>query len=126
MAGNGMSPIYSFFFQLLTVLQNYHPEDYKGKGEPSFTVERALKRDAENSHRRGVSEGDQGYELQSPGRQLRSESPADFNSRGGNSQLLQPENEGGVHRSNTTGKQVGQKIRRRFGSLRKSLRSSEA
>lgn len=102
---------------------NYHPEDYKGKGEPSFTIERALKQDSLNSHRRMMSEG---YEMQSPSRQLRSESPADLNSRAADSRLQQLGNEGEVRRSNTTGRQVGERIRRRLGSFRKSLRSSEA
>ena len=41
--------------------QDYHPDDLKGKGEPSFSVERALKGHESNSHRRQASDG--GVEL---------------------------------------------------------------
>ncbi|KAB8304461.1 hypothetical protein EYC80_003855 [Monilinia laxa] len=46
----------------------YLPEDYKGKGEPSFTIEKALKDHAASqkaSHRRVMSDGNSAYEMQS-------------------------------------------------------------
>lgn len=66
----------------------------------------------------------EGYEMQPTGRQLRSESPADFNARSAAGRFQRQE-ESDVRRSNTTGKQVGSRIRKRLGSFRKSLRSSE-
>ncbi|KAI9850247.1 MAG: hypothetical protein M1838_005973 [Thelocarpon superellum] len=46
----------------------YLPEDLKGKGEPSFSIEKALKEHQPNSHRRVVSEGDGAYEMASRAR----------------------------------------------------------
>ncbi|RAL68168.1 hypothetical protein DID88_008878 [Monilinia fructigena] len=46
----------------------YLPEDYKGKGEPSFTIEKALKEHAASQkalHRRVMSDGNSAYEMQS-------------------------------------------------------------
>ena len=42
------------------ILQDYHPEDLKGKGEPSFTIDRSLKN--HEKHKRAVSDG---YEMKS-------------------------------------------------------------
>ncbi|KAI9805433.1 MAG: hypothetical protein M1825_000684 [Sarcosagium campestre] len=46
----------------------YHPDDIKGKGEPSFSIERALKAQKLASHRRVTSEGNHEYEMLSPSR----------------------------------------------------------
>jgi hypothetical protein len=79
-----------------------------------------------------MSDGNQAFEMQKPGerpgssRQQRSESPADLASRGAAGNVLQrPGIESEVRRSNTTGRQVGERIRRRLGSLRRSLKSSD-
>jgi hypothetical protein len=39
----------------LTVEQDYLPEDYKGKGEPSFSIERALKEHKAQKKANGAS-----------------------------------------------------------------------
>lgn len=51
----------------------YLPEDLKGKGEPSFTLERALKDQKNNQHRRVLSDGNSAYQMQTrprPNRRL--------------------------------------------------------
>lgn len=43
---------------ILSVLfQDYHPEDYKGKGEPSFSIDRALKEHKSQQQANGITEG---------------------------------------------------------------------
>ena len=61
------------------VVQDYHPDDLKGKGEPSFTIERALK-EHNSSHRRHVSDG--GVELAQRSRR-RSDDPRGAEVRSG-------------------------------------------
>lgn len=84
----------------------YHPDDLKAKGEPSYTIEKALK-----EHK---MYGDSGTELQSRRRNLSvgahdtSPVPADT-----------PEQDGGFRRSNSTGKTKGLGLKKRFGSLRR-------
>ncbi|KAI9698488.1 MAG: hypothetical protein M1836_004069 [Candelina mexicana] len=41
----------------------YLPEDLKGKGEPSYTLEKALKEHKQNGHRRVASDGSSAYEM---------------------------------------------------------------
>jgi hypothetical protein len=116
----------------------YHPDDFKGKGEPSFTIEKALKDHNESGHRRIMSDGNS-YEMQTPKRK-----PVPFRERsasGNNADLLglskatgsgtsYSEFEGDMRRSNTTGRRVGEGIRgdlkRRWGSLRRSKKKAEA
>ncbi|KAK7191635.1 uncharacterized protein CC84DRAFT_1162775 [Paraphaeosphaeria sporulosa] len=87
----------------------YHPDDLKGKGEPSYSIEKALKDHKAygdtgsemQSHRRNVSMGSNGI----PGH-LPSES-------------LDAGTSSGIGRSNTTGKSVGSALKKRFGSMRR-------
>lgn len=48
-------------------IQKYHPDDLKGKGEPSYSIEKALKdhnsRSAAQHHRRVMSDGQPAYEM---------------------------------------------------------------
>ena len=44
---------------------NYHPDDVKGKGEPSFTLEKALKGHGGDSKRHGRPSGNGEYEMTS-------------------------------------------------------------
>jgi len=108
----------------------YLPEDLKGKGEPSFSIEKALK-DHKHSHRRNVSEG-QGYEMQPQRRR-----PGIVNQRSvsgnniheyaqvGSPTSKMPQSDLNVQRSNTTGRRVGEGLKKRFGSLRKSKKTTE-
>ncbi|ORY19454.1 hypothetical protein BCR34DRAFT_552086 [Clohesyomyces aquaticus] len=89
----------------------YLPEDLKGKGEPSYSIEKALK---DHKHY-----GDSGTEMtarrrnQSLGTQDQPSVPAESLDGGA-----------GLGRSNTTGKSVGNALKKRFGSLRRRRAAS--
>ncbi|KAK0391690.1 hypothetical protein NLU13_1189 [Sarocladium strictum] len=94
----------------------YHPDDLKGKGEPSYSLERDLKQ--KNKYINAAGE----YELQSPrhGRLLsrqrrRSSGQWGDDSLGSSSGYHQTT----VQRSNSTGKKLSDGLKRRMGSLRK-------
>ncbi|KAI9785832.1 MAG: hypothetical protein M1816_008224 [Peltula sp. TS41687] len=96
----------------------YHPDDLKGKGEPSYSIELALKQQQHkrNDHRRVLSDGDSGYEMTSR--------PSSSGARdGGNPtgpQAPYRDWQDDVRRSNTTtGRSGGQGLKSKFGSLRK-------
>lgn len=85
----------------------YHPEDLKGKGEPSFTIDKALK-----EHK---MYGDSGTEMQFRRRNVSmgaAETPRNIPVEGFNEGA-------GLGRSNTTGKSMGSVLKKRFGSLRR-------
>ncbi|KAF7960854.1 hypothetical protein EAE96_000526 [Botrytis aclada] len=133
----------------------YLPEDYKGKGEPSFTIEKALKdhKRAQKSHRRNMSDGNSAYEMQSqssssasgsslrppPTNRQRSASGSNIMSRdsknttttsGRAMETVDFSNDDagvGSSRSNSAGKshKMGEGLKRRFGSLKRSLKGSE-
>lgn len=90
----------------------YHPDDLKGKGEPSYTIEKALK-----DHKRL---GDSGTEMKSRSHRARSlghaESPGIVPSQQYDADTS------GIGRSNTTGKS----LRSRFGSLRRRKHEVDA
>lgn len=106
----------------------YHPNDLKGKGEPSFAIEKALKdhKNGVSSHRRMMSLD--AYEMQPRSRSASArqrsmnEASVEFAAApveaGGQSSKLGS----GVGRSNTTGRRVSEGLKRRFGSLRRSKR----
>lgn len=111
----------------------YLPEDYKGKGEPSYSIEKALRDHKLSDHRRVLSDGNS-YEMQpqngpsSSRQRSASGSNAEIISNGkpsGNA-MKYSDFEGEVRRSNTTGRRVGEGLKRRFGSLRRSKKTSEA
>jgi hypothetical protein len=88
----------------------YLPGDLKGKGEPSYTIEKALK-----EHKQNGESGESGIELQSRRRN---------HSIGSVSRPSALPAEGfdtgnGLGRSNTTGKSLGGKLKKRFGSIRR-------
>ncbi|CAI6280658.1 unnamed protein product [Periconia digitata] len=84
----------------------YHPDDLKGKGEPSFTIERQLK------ERKAY--GETGTEMQTRRRNV----SFSVNDRPEN--IVSGDVDGnGLGRSNTTGKSVGTALKKRFGSLRR-------
>ncbi|KAA8616912.1 pal1 cell morphology [Pyrenophora tritici-repentis] len=91
----------------------YHPNDLKGKGEPSYTIEKALK-----DHKRS---GDSGIEMKS---RHRTHSAGDVDAPGIVPTVATEAS--GVNRSNTTGKSVGGALKKRFGSLRRRKQETEA
>ncbi|KAH7123681.1 hypothetical protein B0J11DRAFT_529632 [Dendryphion nanum] len=88
--------------------QKYHPNDLKGKGEPSFSVDKTRRDHKQN--------GDTGIEMRSRHRN-RSLGAADAPE----SVPLQADHDhdSGLGRSNTTGKSMGNSLKKRFGSLRR-------
>lgn len=139
----------------------YHPDDLKGKGEPSYTIEKQLKDHKTASRRtRGYSHGDyssskkegegasmiemqprSSHHLEVPGShsglmgdqkdgnarvRQRSVSNAAATGYGGQNQNdyyeIGGESSsagGGMRRSNTTGKNIAQSLKRRLGSIRR-------
>ena len=118
---------------LLILHQKYLPADLKGKGEPSYSIEKALKEHKHNTHRRIMSDGESGYEMQPQARptstHLRSASGsrAELVTSGrttGNT-MNNAQYERSMQRSNTTGKKFGEGLKKRFGSLRRSKNTEE-
>ncbi|KAG9188731.1 hypothetical protein G6011_07436 [Alternaria panax] len=93
----------------------YHPDDLKGKGEPSFTIEKALK-----DHKRL---GDTGTEMTSRSHRARSVGHAE--APGIVPSVATDPEASGVGRSNTTGRSVGGAIKRRIGSIRRRKQEVE-
>lgn len=124
------------FISMLTLLKKYLPEDYKGKGEPSFSIEKALKAHDQFAHRRVLSDGDSAYEMQPPRNKpgfsrQRSASgthvdDAAHSELASGNNLKKSEFESDMRRSNTTGRQVGERLKKSFGSLRRSKKTVEA
>ncbi|KAF4635441.1 hypothetical protein G7Y89_g2653 [Cudoniella acicularis] len=109
----------------------YLPDDYKGKGEPSFSIEKALKEHKLNSRRRVMSDGE-GYEMQP--QNFRPSISRQRSASGTNADLVgvgKPSRnnmrysdfEADVRRSNSTGGRLGEGLKRRFGSLRRSKKT---
>ncbi|KAF2830982.1 hypothetical protein CC86DRAFT_366474 [Ophiobolus disseminans] len=96
--------------------QEYHPDDLKGKGEPSFTIEKALK-----DHRRL---GDSGTEM-TP-RHSHSRSMGYDDAPGTIPSETLDADASGIGRSNTTGKSAGGMLKKRFGSIRRRKQDVEA
>jgi len=111
----------------------YLPGDYKGKGEPSYSIEKALKDHKHSDTRQLMADGNIAYEMQPPknkfgvSRQRRaSGSHADMSNDKSVKTVSDPsEFESDMRRSNTTGRRVGEGLKKRFGSLRKSKRTTE-
>ncbi|EOA89038.1 uncharacterized protein SETTUDRAFT_168242 [Exserohilum turcica Et28A] len=90
----------------------YHPDDLKGKGEPSFTIERALK-----EHKRT---GDSGTEMKTRSHRTRSAGHTDA------PDAITSDSNPAVNRSNSTGKSMGNALKKRFGSIRRRKNDVEA
>ncbi|KAK0630047.1 hypothetical protein B0T17DRAFT_527377 [Bombardia bombarda] len=128
----------------------YRDDDYKGKGEPSFTIERdhreqkaRMRKHAPSSSANGITS----YEMRQPststggrgrgkenGTSVRQRSVS--NAMEGSSAYPLPEsnpfsdhystgNQQGVQRSHSTGKNIAQTLKRRFGSLRRKKAPEE-
>jgi len=113
---------------------DYHPDDIKGKGEPYFTIDRAIKNDAKkSSHRRVFSDG--GIELSerprssstshTPPRASHLRSASGIDDQTGSAQAEQSYAEwadSGLRRAHTTGRRgvtPGGLFKSKFGSLRR-------
>lgn len=88
-------------------VQEYHPNDLKGKGEPSYTIEEALK-----NHKKY---GDMGTEMRSRPRN-KTVGATDMN---GSTPVGTFDSDNHLGRSNTTGKSMGSALKKRLGSLRR-------
>ena len=114
---------------ILMLSQKYLPEDLKGKGEPSYSIEKALKEHKRSSHRRVMSDGNDTIEMTSPRSPQTPHSPYRDSMNGdrprSSDSAASPRNTGqnysdweeGLHRR-SSGNRVGGSIRRRIGSLR--------
>ena len=129
---------------MLTRCQQYHPEDYKGKGEPSFSVDRALKEHKHNTHRRIMSDGNSAYKMQRP--RARASITRQRSASGNNADLGRPSGsatsstatgrtstsgndlrysdfEADMNRRNSTGHTFGEGLKKRFGSLTRNIKA---
>ncbi|KAK2625565.1 hypothetical protein QTJ16_004877 [Diplocarpon rosae] len=113
----------------------YLPEDLKGKGEPSYSIEKALKDHKQSKSQNGLLSPDShSYEMQprqrpASGRQ-RSTSGNHEDFRGINrpsgTALRETDLGNDMRRSNTTGRRIGEGLKKRFGSLARIKHRSEA
>ncbi|KDN63778.1 hypothetical protein CSUB01_06899 [Colletotrichum sublineola] len=107
----------------------YHPDDLKGKGEPSYTYERDLK---EKKRLRKASLGNSPAEFEmrsgvnaqsrkENGLMIRQRSLSNAaDGRPGPSEFRNGQsNSADVHRQNSTGKRLSEGLKRRFGSIRR-------
>ncbi|KHN94729.1 Pal1 cell morphology [Metarhizium album ARSEF 1941] len=98
----------------------YHPDDLKGKGEPSFTLERDLKRG--KRHRQHLSEAD-AFEMRPSARVFSRQAgghsrSVSHNGEGSSSGVTFSDNADGVlRRTYSSGKKFGEGLKRRFGGL---------
>ncbi|KAK8175365.1 hypothetical protein IWX90DRAFT_423996 [Phyllosticta citrichinensis] len=102
----------------------YHPDDIKGKGEPSYSLDEAMKRmklqDRDGiemrTRPRNKTVGHVEYQGVYPGP----------NAGGSSTSGYRDWEQQGVHRSNSTGRNLTAGLRKRFGSLKKKNRKAEA
>ncbi|CAD6505242.1 BgTH12-00734 [Blumeria graminis f. sp. triticale] len=111
----------------------YHSDDLKGKGEPSYTIEKTLKKHkSEHKPRRTVSANPNSYELmplRHPTYHQRSTSgsnPRNHESRPAWDLTANPENHVSRRRGLSTGQWVSDGLRRRFESLARGKKASNA
>ena len=106
---------------LLTFNQVYLPEDLKGKGEPSYSIEKALKQN--KLRRRTISDNHSGIEMTSPRPRPASSgtniSPAAVGERYSDWQEALRSSASGDASSSAAAAGGGGLLRKRFGSLRK-------
>jgi hypothetical protein len=94
----------------------YHPDDIKGKGEPSYSIEKALKEHKisdEGDHRKEMADG---IEMTSQHR------------RSGSARISVDGDESDVKRSGSLSKRLsggGAGLKKRIGSLRKKVQHNE-
>ncbi|KAF6844199.1 hypothetical protein CMUS01_01349 [Colletotrichum musicola] len=110
-------------------IKPYHPDDLKGKGEPSYTYEKDLK-EKKRMRKASLSHGPAEYEMRSGinGQQRkdngamvrqRSLSNAADGRPGPSASPAGQSNSADVRRHNSTGKRLSEGLKRRFGSIRR-------
>jgi hypothetical protein len=97
--------------------QDNHPNDLKGKGEPSYTIDKALK-----DHK---ALGDTGTEMTSRGHRHSKSVGHDQAPGVIPSQTFEAE-ASGIGRSNSNGKGIGSNLKKRLGSIRRRKQDVEA
>ncbi|KAL8936142.1 MAG: hypothetical protein Q9216_005090 [Gyalolechia sp. 2 TL-2023] len=104
----------------------YLPEDLKGKGEPSYSIEKALKesKHAAREHRRVMSEGQPAYEMMPTAPPARPGMQARSSSYGNNREEQRYADWERERPRSSSG--PGKALRRTIGSLRKTTRSLSA
>ncbi|KAE9580817.1 hypothetical protein CGCF415_v005875 [Colletotrichum fructicola] len=112
----------------------YHPDDLKGKGEPSYTYERDLK-EKKRMHKASLDNGPVEYEMH-PGAnsqsrknlgatvRQRSVSNAADGRPGPSETPAGQSNSADVRRHNSTGKRLSDGLKRRFGSIRRKRQAA--
>lgn len=105
---------------MLTLIQDYHPDDIKGKGEPNFTLDRALKQHKDHGEHGGI-------EMKSQHRPRRSLDQYGATEMTGGREALGRIDErpgAGPRRTSSLGKQAGG-FRKRFGSMGRKAVATE-
>jgi len=88
----------------------YHPDDVKGKGEPSYTIEKALKDYRINEKERAKSLGSDGIEMSSQSRR----GSGVISPNGGD------DNESKIGRNGSISKRLSGGLKKRFGSIKRN------
>ncbi|CAG8978154.1 hypothetical protein HYALB_00012016 [Hymenoscyphus albidus] len=97
----------------------YLPEDLKGKGEPSYSIEKSLKKDKHISRNRGKSVGEgNSYEMQ-PQRLSRHRSVGNSNDSRSYDQFLRPDHYSHNGEGSSSGGGFSSGLKKRFGSFRR-------
>ncbi|TDZ40296.1 hypothetical protein C8034_v010803 [Colletotrichum sidae] len=107
---------------------SYHPDDLKGKGEPSYTYEKDLK-EKKRMRKASLGNGPGEFEMHSgvngqrksngPMVRQRSISNAVDGRPGPSEEPAGQSNSADVRRHNSTGKRLSEGLKRRFGSIRR-------
>jgi hypothetical protein len=116
-------------YTVANTIQRYHPDDLKGKGEPSYTLERDLKLKKGLLHP-GQQPGDLEMQprtsMRLGGTRQRSVSNAEGAAAASSGFYRDElgESAEGIGRSNSTGKRLSEGLKRRFGSIRRKKNAS--
>ncbi|PTB54889.1 hypothetical protein M431DRAFT_85559 [Trichoderma harzianum CBS 226.95] len=97
----------------------YHPDDLKGKGEPSYSLERALKekKRAKNGEPDEI-EMQSGLRSRNPHSKSKHQRSMTVALRGSSSATGNAYNDSELGRRNSTGKKISDSLKRRWGSIR--------
>jgi hypothetical protein len=102
----------------------YHPEDIKGKGEPSYSIEKALK-----EHKiRDEKVAENGIEMKSHPRDNRgghSREPSGSGAGGAIATTGWDDGEAQVNRSSSISKRLSGGLKKRFGSIKRNNKDTE-
>jgi hypothetical protein len=96
----------------------YHPDDIKGKGEPSFSIEKALK-DAKITDNDQKANGVEGIEMKTHSRNVSG------TSNGLVDRSMWDDGESGMKRTSSVSKRLSGGLKKRFGSIKRGHRHEE-